>query len=195
VTHLLLSYGLVLLFLLVGVEGAGIPLPGETALITAAILASNGHYSIVVVTVVGAAAAITGDNTGYWIGRLGGRKLLARTPIVRDSFHRILPVSERFFRRHGPKTILIARFIVVLRTTAAWMAGISHMRWRLFFAFDAIGATIWATAVSVVAYVFGKAAADTISHYGVDAGIVIAVLVVLGLVGFRLWHKRLFGHT
>ena len=194
-THLLLSYGLVLLFLLVGVEGAGIPLPGETALITAAILASNGHYSIVVVTVVGAAAAITGDNTGYWIGRLGGRKLLARTPIVRDSFHRILPVSERFFRRHGPKTILIARFIVVLRTTAAWMAGISHMRWRLFFAFDAIGATIWATAVSVVAYVFGKAAADTIAHYGVDAGIVIAVLVVLGLVGFRLWHKRLFGHT
>ena len=194
-THLLLSYGLVLLFLLVGVEGAGIPLPGETALITAGILASNGHYSIVAVVAVGAAAAITGDNTGYWIGRLGGRKLLARTPIVRDSFHRILPVAERFFRRHGPKTILVARFIVVLRTTAAWMAGISHMRWRLFFAFDAIGATVWATAVSVVAYVFGKAAANAIGHYGVYAAIAIVVLGAIGFVAFRLWHKRLFGHT
>jgi len=195
VTHLLLSYGLVLLFVLVAVEGAGIPLPGETALVTAAILASNGHYSIVAVTAIGAAAAITGDNSGYWIGRLGGRKLLARTPVVRDSFHRILPVAERFFRRHGPKTILIARFIVVLRTTAAWMAGISHMRWRLFFLFDAIGATIWATVVSVVAYVFGKAAGNAIGHYGVYAAIGIVVLGAIGLVAFRLWHKRLFGNT
>ena len=194
-THLLLSYGLVLLFLLVGVEGAGIPLPGETALITASILASNGHYPIVVVIVFGAAAAITGDNAGYWIGRLGGRKLLARTPIVRDSFHRILPAAERFFHRHGAKTILVARFIVVLRTTAAWMAGISHMRWRLFFAFDAIGATIWATVVCVVAYVFGKAAANAIAHYGAYAAIAVAIVAVIAFVAFRIFHKRLFGHT
>jgi membrane protein DedA with SNARE-associated domain len=195
VTHLIETYGLFLLFLLVAVEGAGIPLPGETALITGSILASNGHFSIVAVIVVAAAAAITGDNTGYWIGRLGGRKLLERTPVVRDSFHRVLPVSERFFRRHGPKTILVARFIVVLRTTAAWMAGISHMRWRLFFAFDAIGATIWATAVAVVAYVFGKAAADAIGHYGVYAAIGIVVLGAVVFVAFRVFHKRLFGHT
>jgi len=194
-THLLLSYGLVLLFLLVGVEGAGIPLPGETALITASILASDGHYSIVAVVAIGAAAAIAGDNAGYWIGRLGGRKLLARTPLVRDSFQRILPAAERFFGRHGPKTILVARFIVVLRTTAAWMAGISHMRWRLFFAFDAIGATIWATVVCVVAYVFGKAAANAIGHYGAYAAIAVAIVGAIAFVAIRIFHKRLFGHT
>jgi membrane protein DedA with SNARE-associated domain len=195
VTHLLETYGLAVLFLLVGVEGAGVPLPGETALITAAILAANGHYSIVAVIVVAACAAVTGDNTGYWVGRLGGRRLLARTPVVRDSFHRVLPVAERFFRRHGPKTVLVARFIVVLRTTAAWMAGISHMRWRLFFAFDAIGATIWATAVGIVAYVFGKAAANAIGHYGVYAAIGVVIVGAIAFVAFRVFHKRLFGQT
>jgi membrane protein DedA with SNARE-associated domain len=190
VTKLFLEYGLVLLFFLVAVEGAGIPLPGEAALITGAVLASQGHFSIVVVIAVAAAGAVTGDNTGYWIGRKGGRALLRRTPIIRDSFERLLPPSERFFEKHGAKTIFIARFVTVLRITAAWVAGISRMPWRRFFLFDAAGATAWATVVGVVAYEAGRAAADAIARYGLYAGAGIVVLVALGFVAFRLWRRR-----
>jgi membrane protein DedA with SNARE-associated domain len=190
VTKLFLEYGLVLLFFLVAVEGAGIPLPGEAALITGAVLASQGHFSIVVVIAVAAAGAVTGDNTGYWIGRKGGRALLRRTPIIRDSFERLLPPSERFFEKHGAKTIFIARFVTVLRITAAWVAGISRMPWRRFFLFDAAGATAWATVVGVVAYEAGRAAADAIARYGLYAGAGIVALVALGFVAFRLWRRR-----
>ena len=189
-THLLNSYGLVILFFAVAIEGAGVPLPGETTLITAAVLSSNGHWPIEVVIAVAAAGAITGDNTGYWIGRLGGRKLLERIPLLRTSSAKLLPRAERFFTRHGPKTVLIARFVALLRITAAWMAGISHMRWRLFFVFDAAGGILWATAIGLVAYVFGKAAADAINHYGLYAVIALVILAVIGFVAFRIWHKR-----
>jgi len=193
VTHLIVHYGLVLLFVLVAVEGAGVPLPGETALITASVLSADGRYPIELVIAIGAVAAITGDNTGYWIGRLGGRKLLARTPIVRGTFARVLPTSESFFRRHGSKTVFIARFVAVLRMTAAWMAGISHMRWRLFFLFDAAGCILWATAVGLIAYVFGRAAANAIGHYGLYAVIAIVILGGIALLAFRLWRRRVFG--
>jgi membrane protein DedA with SNARE-associated domain len=190
-THLLQSYGLVILFFLVAIEGAGIPLPGETTLIAAAVLASNGHFhSIEVVIVIAAAGAIAGDNTGYWIGRLGGRKLLDRIPVLRSTSTKLLPRAERFFKRHGAKTVLVARFVAVLRTTAAWMAGISHMRWRVFFLFDAAGGILWATAIGLIAYVFGKAVADTIGHYGLYAVIGIVILAAIGFVGYRVWHRR-----
>src|SRR5215211_611200 len=100
-TDLLIEHGLILLFVLVAMESAGVPLPGETALVTAAILAERGHYSLPAVIAVAAAAAIVGDNVGYWIGRKGGRGLLRRTPIVRNYFDHALPPAERFFRRHG----------------------------------------------------------------------------------------------
>ena len=189
-TKLFLDYGLVLLFFLVAIEGAGIPLPGEAALITGAVLASQGHFSIVAVIAVAAAGAITGDNTGYWIGRKGGRALLKRTPIIRDSFERLLPPAERFFAKHGAKTVFIARFVTVLRITASWIAGISHMPWPRFFVFDAAGGTAWATVVGVVAYEAGRAAADAITRYGLYAGIAIVVAIVAGFVAFKLWRRR-----
>src|SRR5438034_7468422 len=98
-------------------ESAGVPLPGETALIAAAILAERGNYSLVTVIVVAALAAIIGDNIGYWIGRKGGRKLLERWRPVAAYAERALPPSERFFERHGAKTVFFGRFIAVLRVT------------------------------------------------------------------------------
>ena len=190
-THLLNSYGLVLLFAVIAAESAGVPLPGETALIAASILAAQGHYSIVAVIVVAASAAIVGDNAGYWIGRTGGRALLERWGPVKRYAERAIPPGERFFKKHGGKTVFIGRFVAVLRVTAAWMAGISHMPWWRFLVWNAAGGIVWAMGVGLVAYYFGTAAADAIARYGlVGAGVAVGA-AVLAFVGIHLWKRRL----
>jgi membrane protein DedA with SNARE-associated domain len=191
VTHLLISYGLVLLFAVVAAESAGVPLPGETALIAAAILAERGHYSIVEVIVVAALAAIVGDNVGYWIGRTGGRALLERWGPIKRYSERVLPPGERFFRKHGGKTVFIGRFVSVLRVTAAWLAGITHMPWWRFFIWNAAGGIAWATLVSLLAYYFGKAAADAVATYGIYALVAIVVLAAIAFVVVRVVKKRI----
>jgi membrane protein DedA with SNARE-associated domain len=192
VTHLLLSYGLVVLFVLVAVESAGVPLPGETTLIAAAILATpkQHHYSIVTVIIVAACAAIFGDNIGYWLGRTGGRALLERWGPIRRYADRLLPPGERFFAKHGGKTVFIGRFVAVLRVTAAWLAGITHMPWWRFFLWNAAGGIIWATGVGLLAYYFGKAAADAVQTYGIYALVAIVVVAALVFVGLRVAKKR-----
>src|SRR6185312_12693550 len=112
-----------LLFALVAIESAGVPLPGETALIAASILVTQGHYELWEVIVVAAAAAIIGDNIGYWIGRVGGRALLERFGPVARYAEKALPPAERFFAKHGAKTVFLGRFIAFLRVTSAWLAG------------------------------------------------------------------------
>ena len=191
-THLLIAHGLIILFALVAVESAGVPLPGETALIAAAILAANHHYSIFAVIAIAAAAAIVGDNIGYWLGRKGGRGLLRRIPMLNSYFERALPPSERFFRRHGAKTVFFGRFIAVLRVTAAWLAGISRMPWWRFLFWNAAGGVAWATFFGVVAFEFGRAAADAIGRYGLYGAIAIAVLAVLVFVAVKVWRNRVF---
>ena len=188
-THLLIDYGLVLLFLLVGVEAAGVPLPGETALVTAAVLAHN-HWGIEWVIVVAAGGAIAGDNLGYWIGRIGGRKLVDRFGVTRRYAERVLPPSQRFFARHGGKTIFLARFIAILRITAAWLAGLSHMRWWQFFLWNAAGGIVWATGVALLAYYAGKAAGDAVGRYGVYGALVVVAAGALVFIALRIWHKR-----
>jgi membrane protein DedA with SNARE-associated domain len=180
-------YGLAALFLIVMLESGGIPLPGETALVAAGVFASRGELSIAAVIAVAAAAAIVGDNLGYWIGRSGGRSLLTRWEVT----SRTLPWAEGFFARHGPKTIFLARFFSVLRVTAAWMAGVSRMRWWTFFGWNAAGGICWAVLVGLVAYYAGQAAADAISHYGLIGGAAVVVLALLGLLAFHLWRRRL----
>jgi membrane protein DedA with SNARE-associated domain len=195
VTHLLLSYGLILLFAAVAIESAGIPVPGETALVTAAFLASQGHYSIVAVIAVAAAGAIIGDNIGYWIGREGGRKLLERWGPVRRYADKALPPAERFFQKHGAKAVFFGRFIAFLRVTAAWLAGISRMTWWRFLIWNAAGGILWAIAISLLAYEFGKAAADAVSRYGLFAVAAIVVLALAGLLGMHFWKKRMLDNA
>lgn len=191
-TALLNDYGLLLLFLVVALESFGVPLPGETALVAAGILAEGGHFGIVTVIVVAAAAAIVGDNVGYWAGRAGGRRALERLPLLRTYAPRVLPRAERFFLRHGAKTVFVGRFFSLLRVTAAWLAGISHMPWWRFLAWNAAGGIAWAALVGLVAFFFGRAAADAIAHYGAIGVGVIAALLLLGLLGVRRWRRRLF---
>lgn len=192
-TSLLEQYGLVILFVGVAMESAGVPLPGETALITAAFLArpEYGIFSLWSVIVVGAAAAIVGDNIGYWLGREGGRALLERWSVTERHAARVLPPAERFFERHGPKTVFFARFIAVLRVTAAWMAGISRMHWRTFLIWNAAGGIVWAIGVSLIAYWAGKAVADAISRYGLYAVIVLIVVAAVGFLVLRYVNRRL----
>lgn len=186
------SHGLPLLFLVVMLESFGVPLPGETALIAFAVLAAEGHYSIAWVIALAAAGAIVGDNLGYWaLGRWGGRALFERWRWLSRYSGRVLPVAEGLMRRHGGKTVFFARFITILRYTAAWVAGLGKMQWWRFLFWNALGGIAWATLVGLVAYYAGQAAADAIKRYGLYAGLGVAVLVVLGAIGVHLGRKRL----
>lgn len=180
-------YGLAALFLIVMLESGGVPLPGETALVAAGVFAQRGDLDIAAVIAVAAVAAIVGDNLGYWIGRTGGRAVIQRWGFASRS----LPWAERFFARHGPKTIFLARFLSVLRVTAAWLAGISRMHWWTFFFWNAAGGICWAALVGLVAYYVGQAAADAISRYGLIGGAVVIAAVAVGLAAVHVWRKRL----
>jgi len=184
-------YGLVALFVLVMLESGGLPVPGETALVAAAIFASQGRLELWEVITVAALAAIIGDNLGYWIGRTGGRGLLERFGPFKRWSERWLPWSERFFHRHGAKTVFIGRFFSVLRVTAAWLAGVAQMPWWRFLIWNAAGGIIWATLIGLVAYYAGQAAVDALSKYGLIAGIVLVVLVAAGFLAVHLWKKRM----
>jgi membrane protein DedA with SNARE-associated domain len=191
VSHLLTQYGLILLFAAVAIESAGVPVPGETALITAAVLAKLGHFSLWSVIAVAATAAIVGDNIGYWLGREGGRRLLERWSPVQRYAERTLPPAERFFAKHGAKTIFFGRFIAVLRVAAAWLAGMGHMPWWRFFLWNAAGGIVWAVVISAIAYVFGQAVADAISRYGLYAVLALIPLAVIAFFGHRFVRRRL----
>ena len=190
-TGLVHHYGLIALFLVVMLESGGVPLPGETALVAASIFASQGKLSIVEVIAVAAAAAIIGDNLGYWVGRTGGRKLLERFGPLRRWSSRTLPWAEGFFQRHGGKTIFLARFFSVLRVTAAWIAGVSRMHWWTFFLWNAAGGICWAVLVGLVAYYVGHAAADAIDRYGLWVGAGLVVVLAIVWLAVHFWKKRI----
>ncbi len=189
-THFIQDYGLWFLFGIVCLESAGAWLPGETALIAAAIYASNGHLSITGVIAIAAAGAIIGDNIGYWLGREGGRRLLYRYALLGRFADRVLPPAERFFERHGGKAVFFARFFGGVRVTGAWMAGITRMTWWKFLFWNAAGGIVWAIGVGLIAFYGGHAAADVIEEYGLYGGIGVVVIVVAGLVGFHFLRRR-----
>jgi membrane protein DedA with SNARE-associated domain len=190
VTHFIEDYGLVFLFGIVCLESAGAWLPGETALIAAAIYASNGHLSITGVIAVAAVGAIIGDNIGYWLGREGGRRLLYRYAVLARFADRVLPPAERFFIRHGGKAVFFARFFGGVRVTGAWMAGITRMPWWKFLGWNAAGGIVWAVGVGMIAFYGGHAAADVIEEYGLYGGIAVVVIVAAGLVAFHFLRRR-----
>jgi len=191
VTHFFTHHGLPLLSVVVMIESFGIPLPGETALIAFGVLASQGHYRIEWVIVAAAAGAIVGDNLGYWlIGRLGGRTLFRRWRWLNTYADRVLPRAEALMERHGGKTVFLGRFVSVLRYTVAWIAGLSRMGWWRFLFWNAAGGIVWATAVGLIAYYSGRAAADAIQRYGLYAAAAVAVAIALGWITVRRARRR-----
>jgi membrane protein DedA with SNARE-associated domain len=192
VTHFFTHHGLPLLFVVIMLESFGIPLPGETALIFFGLLASRGNYSVAEVIAVAAAAAIVGDNLGYWlIGRWGGRALFRRNKWLRRYSERVLPQAERLMSRHGGKTVFFGRFIAILRFTAAWVAGLGRMEWWRFLFWNAAGGIIWATLVGLVAYYGGQTAADALKRYGFLGALAVGVLLVGGWIALHFAKRRL----
>jgi membrane protein DedA with SNARE-associated domain len=156
------------------------------------VLASQGHYSIGVVIAVAAVAAIIGDNLGYWlIGRKGGRRLFERWGPLRRRAERILPPTERLMAKHGGKVVFFGRFIAFLRYTAAWAAGLARMPWGEFLFWNAAGGICWATAVGLVAYYGGSAAADAIARYGAYAAVVVAGVAIIAFLFAHYGRKWL----
>jgi membrane protein DedA with SNARE-associated domain len=194
-THFIAHYGLFFLFGIVCLESAGLWLPGETALIAAAVYASEGHLPIAGVIAVATAGAIIGDNIGYWLGREVGRPLIYRYGWTQRLAERVMPPAERFFERHGGKAVFLARFFGGVRVTGAWMAGITRMAWWKFLFWNAAGGIVWAAAVGLIAYYAGRAVADTIARYGVFGGIGVGIFIVLVIVALHLWRRRLAEQT
>ncbi len=156
VLEMLDRYGLVAVFGAVWLECMGIPVPAETALVVFAAYAAHEHtVAPVLIFLVAALAAIMGDNAGYGIGRWGGWPLLRRWGhLVRLDEPR-LKVARYVFARHGGPVVMLGRFVALLRTTAAFLAGVNHMPWRRFLAFNAVGGLAWAAVWTTIGYVVG----------------------------------------
>jgi membrane protein DedA with SNARE-associated domain len=186
VNHLIEVAGYPLLFVLVMAESSGLPIPGETALIAAAVLASRGKLEIELVIALAALAAIVGDNIGYVIGRKGGRWILQRPGPFLERRRQVLITGEPFFERHGPKAVFFGRFILGLRVWASWLAGATRMRWRSFFLWNALGGIIWASAIGLIAYHLGRSAGNVVEAFGLYGA--AALLLAIGSAFYL--HRR-----
>ena len=183
------TVGYPVLFLAVMAESGGAPVPGETALITGAVLASQGKLEIWLVILLAACAAIVGDNIGYLIGRKGGRWLLQRPGRFQRQRLQVLDTGEPFFAKHGPKAVFFGRFILGLRVWASWLAGATKMPWRSFLFWNACGGIIWATTVGVIAYELGRTAENLTEAFGFF-GLAAVLVVIAGVLFLHYSHRR-----
>jgi len=175
---------------IIGLESMGVPSPGETALVAAAVLASQGHLRIWLVIVIAAASAILGDNIGYLLGRKLGRDVLVSRGPFHDQRARVIEIGDRYFKRHGAKTVFIGRWIAWIRFATAWLAGINHMPLRTFFPWNALGGITWATFYGLLGYYGGQAVVNVAESIGIVAAIVLAVAIIGGLVVARVRERR-----
>lgn len=194
------DYGYPVLFFGVMLENAGIPVPGETAVLVAGFLCSDAgkqflgsqahthQLSLTWVILLTIAAAVLGDNLGYWLGRrfarprlLVSKRFLFLTPLVLEKF-------EAYFHRFGTWTIFFARFITGLRVVGAMAAGTAGMPWRHFLFANAAGACVWATAISLVGYYSGEYL-PTVAKWLGRSGMIALAAIILAAVLFYFWRK------
>ena len=192
ISHLIAVYGYWALFALVAGESLGIPLPGETALILASVYAGETHrLSPWLIFLVAAAAAIIGDNIGYWIGDKGGYRLARRYgPKVRFDESK-LKIARYLFDRHGAKVVFFGRFVTVLRTYAAFLAGTSRMRWRRFLPANAAGGIVWAAGYTTAAYLAANVVRQVSGTITLILGALAVVATVVVVIQVRRQTRRL----
>jgi membrane protein DedA with SNARE-associated domain len=171
---------------IIGLESMGIPSPGETALVAAAVLASQGKLQIWLVILIGVSSAIVGDNAGYLLGRRFGRTVfMGRGPLMHHRV-RAIRTGDKFFERHGPKAVFVGRWIALVRFATAWLAGINRMPFKQFFFWNALGGITWGVTYGLVGYYGGQAAASVLA----EAGIVGFVVLLVAPLAIYLFLKR-----
>jgi membrane protein DedA with SNARE-associated domain len=183
-------YGYPVLFGGVMLENAGIPVPGETAVLIAGFMASEagGHrLEIGLVILVTVLAAVIGDNLGFWLGRewarpriQAGRRFLFFTP-------RHLQMAEPYFRKYGSWTIFFARFVTGIRVVGAMAAGTAGMPWPHFLLANGLGAILWATTISLLGYFFGESFELLEKWIGRTGGILLGIFLALAFLYY--WHR------
>jgi membrane protein DedA with SNARE-associated domain len=184
--HLIATYGYAIVALTVALEGMGIPVPGETMLVATAIYAGTTHelapLSVIAAAVAG---AILGDNTGFWIGREVGYRLLLRHGARIGLTERRIKLGQYLFLRHGAPIVFFGRFVAVLRCFATLLAGANRMAWPRFVLFNALGGTIWASIFGGGAYAFGHVMQRLARPAGIATGAAAAIIVVAGFLLMR----------
>jgi len=183
---LVTTHGYWVVALIVGLESMGLPLPGETTLVTAAIYAATtDRLNIWIVIAAAAAGAIAGDAAGYWIGRAFGHRFLLRHGARLHMTPRRIKLGQYLFQRHGGKVVFFGRFFAVLRALAALLAGINYMDWRRFLFFNVSGGIVWAVVFGLSAYELG----EQLEQLRRPAAVVVSILAILAAaLGF--WFVR-----
>lgn len=187
--HLLAIYGYWAVLVFVAIESLGIPFPGETMLLAASIYAGSTHHlDIFLVVAAAATGAIIGDNIGYSIGREGGYRVLRRFGRYIHVRERELKLGQYLFMRHGGKVVFFGRFVSVLRTYAAFLAGVNRMRYPWFFLANAAGGILWACIYGFGGYLLGK----NVDRFAGPVGIVLGVIAAIIIIIFFIFLKRNF---
>jgi undecaprenyl-diphosphatase len=169
--------------------GAGVIVPGETLVIIGGVYAGLGDLWLPLVAAVAVLGAVAGDNVGYWIGRRYGRGFLERHGRKLFVTSERLEATERYYKRHGGKTVFLGRFIPVIRSVGFIVAGISHMPWKRFFAYDLLGATIWGIGHTLIGYALGESY-ERLERYATPVGIGLLVVLLLLIGGSKLLAAR-----
>ena len=189
VAPILDRWGYLAVAAMIGVESFGVPAPGQTIMVAAAIYAGAGRLNIVGVAAIAFIAAVLGDNVGYIIGVRGGRKVVHRWGKYVFLTPERLARAEGFFARRGSRIVVIARFIDGLRQFNGVIAGITAMPWRTFLIYNAIGAALWVGWWTSIAYVLGNHLVEIIEHAHRYKWWAIAI-VTLAVIAYITLHLR-----
>jgi membrane protein DedA with SNARE-associated domain len=190
-----LGYPAVTLFVMI--ESSGVPFPGETMLLLASFYSAiDNHLSLPIVIACAALGAILGDNIGFYVGRTGGKAFIDRYGHYIHLKPEHLARAEKFFTRHGDKTVFFGRFVAVLRAWAAFIAGVNQMRWGTFFIYNASGGIIWAIVYGLLGYYAGRIFHNNFSlveHLAGQLSLFLTVTILVAAVGIFFlyrWRKK-----
>lgn len=186
----MLIYGYWAVFFGVMLENAGLPVPGETILLVAGYFSATGEFNIWLVMLIAASGAVIGDNIGFAVGHHFGRGFILRVGKYLWLTPKRFEHMENYFKSHGNKTILIARFITGLRVFAALLAGASHMKWRIFLIYNMVGAIIWAVVITALGHFFGHSLPVLIEWVGRSGTILLGVGVVAAFIIWRIYRAK-----
>lgn len=189
----ILTWGYWVVLGAVMIETMGVPFPGETGLLVAAIYAGTGRpLNIALVILAASVGAIMGDNIGYAVGRYGGYPLVRRFLDVFRVKESALDSARAYFAQHGDKTVFIGRFFAILRVGVAFLAGVNHMPRRRFFVWNAFGGIAWATLYGLLGYILGRnlPLLGTVLRFIGVGGTILAVIAIAGLVTFWIIRRR-----